>query len=252
MIQGFTELPNFLNTTEPLGCFADTTVLFSFSYPLDAFNDASESALEPLYLNAVPIFSNVIVRAEFLEQHRRALIPECLIDFYQDFEGELPTSIRLKLQSHQTSYRRKMNEEKSAKLDANQIKSFRSLLSSLVGPHGNGWELLCRGYLDSKMAPLWDTLVGRLNLTFLSLRATDGNVHLHSSPTWESAVSLMGRYGIASSDAMILNMFLCSKIPVLLTADLEMAEVALKESKGQKKIFVPDSLISSYPFSGSW
>lgn len=245
MIHGFKELQVFLKSSQPLGCFADTTVLFSFSYPFDPFNDASEAALEPLHLNDVPVFTNVTVRAEFLEQHRRVLIPECLIDFYQDYGNALPQSIALKLQSHRTSYRRKMEEEKSAKFDANQIKNFRTLLNQLSGSNGNGWDLLCRGYLEGKMAPLWEAIVQRLNINFLSLRATDGNIHLNTHPTWESAVSLMGRYGIASNDAMILNMFLCSKIPALLTADLEMAEVAAAEAKGQKKIFVPDSLLSS-------
>lgn len=243
MIHGFIDLPNYLNTARPIGCFADTTTLFSFSYHLDPLNEASERALEPLCRSEIPIFTNITVRAEFLEQHRRVLIPECLIDFHQDFQNMLPESIALKLQSHRTSYRRKLEEEKSVKFDPHQIKNFRLLLSQLTDRKENGWELLCRNYLDGKMGPLWETITKRLNITFLSIRSTDGNVHLNSIPSWTDAVSLMGRYGIASSDALILNMFLCSKIPMLLTADMEMAAVAEKEAKGHKKIFVPDALL---------
>ena len=53
----------------------------------------------------------------------------------------------------------------------------------------------------------------------------------------------MERYGLASFDAMIVNMFLTSKIPILLTADLEMADCVSKESKGSKLVFVPDSAL---------
>lgn len=243
MIQSFSELSLYLAKTPTAACFADTTVLFSFSHTLDRFNEFSEKALTPLYKSEIPICTNVIVRAEFLELQRRALIPECLIDFYQDYSSVLPGPLAAKLLSHQTSYRKKLDQEKSPKLDSNQIKSFRLLLSELSSPAGNGWELLCRAYLQGKLEPLWDALVKRLNIEFLSLRATDSNPRLESVPQWEDAVSLMGRYGIASSDAMILNMFLCSKISVLLTADLEMAEVAEKESNGQKQIFIPDSLL---------
>ena len=43
-------------------------------------------------------------------------------------------------------------------------------------------------------------------------------------------------------DDLLKKPVLCSKISALLTADLEMAEVAEKESKGKKRIFVLDSL----------
>ena len=95
-----------------------------------------------------------------------------------------------------------------------------------------------------RLTPIWSAAEQIHEINFISVRSNDENEFLNSTPKWEVAVSLMGRYGLASSDAMILNMFLCSKIPVLLTADLEMAEVADKESKGSKRIFVPDSAIT--------
>jgi hypothetical protein len=61
--------------------------------------------------------------------------------------------------------------------------------------------------------------------------------------TIEVSKTFFRGYGIASSDAMILNIFLCSKTPMLLTADLEMAQCAVKESKGTKQVFIPDSMM---------
>lgn len=242
----FSALPAYL--AEPdyrSGCFVDTSVLFSESYPLDPFNEECDHTFDVLAKYDVAIFTNVNVRAEFLENHRRVLIAECLIDILeekgQDFDGVLLE----KLKAHRTMYRRKLNEEKSAKMDVNQIKIFRKLLSNHRSQHGNGWELFCRDYLFGKLAPIWDQVEEELGLNSISLRSGDRNPLLDHHPEWDQAVRLMGLYGIGSSDAMIINMFLCSKISTLLTADFEMAECALKESKGKKSIFIPDSAAQS-------
>ncbi len=63
------------------------------------------------------------------------------------------------------------------------------------------------------------------------------------SETEQDAISLMGRYGIASSDAMILNMFLSSKIPILITADKEMAQCIRAQNRNDKYVFIPDSIL---------
>ncbi len=226
-------------------CFVDTTVLFSVSYPLDYFHEEIDIAFNFLSKIGGSIFTNVNVRAEFLENHRRVLIAECLIDLLEDKEKELDGILVEKLKSHRTSYRRKVAEQKSAKLEVQQIKIFRQLLSLHEGPNGNGWELFCRDRLQGQIERIWDATEGELGLNSISLRSEDKNQYLNSTPDWRDATSLIGRYGIASVDAMILNMFLCSKIPALLTADLEMAECAAKESKGTKKVFAPDSLFDS-------
>jgi hypothetical protein len=237
----FSDLPNFLRGGKVQSCFVDTTILFSATYPLDAFNGESEVAFDALSDAGVAILTNVNVRAEFMENHRRVLIAECLIDFLEDMESDLDGPLLEKLKSHRTSYRRKIAEEKSAKVELNQIKNFRKLLASYQSPKGNGWEVFCRNYLHGKLAPIWQATQDVYELHFISLRSEDESPYLNSRPSWDEAVRIMGVYGIGSSDAMIVNMFLCSKLPVLLTADIEMAECTVKESGGAKKVFVPDS-----------
>ncbi|MFN7906417.1 MAG: hypothetical protein ACK5P5_14645 [Pseudobdellovibrionaceae bacterium] len=246
MIETFSSL-NDSSLYKPLtGCFIDTTILFSATYPLDSFNDECEFVFDFLAENQVQIFTNINVRAEFIENHRRALIADCLIDLLEDEGANYDGVLLEKLKSHRTSFRRKVSEEKSAKMDVNQIKTFRRLLAGLhKNSSGDGWDLFCKKYLLNKIEPLWDAAQEIYQLNFISIRSDDEHPHLNSIPQWKNAEKLVGRYGIASSDAMILNMFLSSKIPVLLTADLEMAEVANKESNGIKKVFVPDSLFES-------
>ncbi len=241
MIRPFSELLYFFKRETVVGSFIDTTVLFSATYPLDSFNAESELAFESMASAEVVPFTNVNVRAEFLENHRRILIAECLIDFLEDFKSKLDGALFEKLKAHRTSFRRKVVEEKSNKIDVGQIKVFRNLLASFKSPVGNGWDLFCRDYLMDRLVPIWPEAKNEFGLNFISIRSDSENDFMTSSPSWEKAVSLMGRYGMASSDAMILNMFLCSKISVLLTSDLEMAEVANKEAGERKNIFVPDS-----------
>lgn len=244
MIYKFSQLAEVFKVEQIKHCFVDTTILFSASLPSDKFNGASESVFETLSKNSIAIFTNVNVRAEFLENHRRVLIPECLIDFLEDFGPLLEYSLFDKLRKHKTSYRRKVIEEK-AKFDIHQIKDFRKLLSPYQFQDLDGWELLCTSYLMRKIKPIWTNLDTQLGLNFISLRSGDNSPYLNTPPEWEKTIDLMGRYGIASSDAMILNMFLCSKIPVLLTSDFEMAQVLNKEAKGSKKVFVPDSFFEA-------
>lgn len=245
MIRPFSEFPHFIKKEKSTGCFVDTTVLFSATYPLDSFNSESELIFELISNEKIPPYTNVNVRAKFLENHRRVLIAECLIDFFEDLNSELKGPLLEKLKSHRTSYRRKVYEEKSAKIDIGQIKHFRHLLSSFQLAGRDGWDLFCNDYLNARLRPIWISAKDVFDLNFISVRTNDENAFMLTTPEWEEAVSLMGRYGIASNDAMILNMFLCSKIPILITTDLEMAEVASKTSNGTKRIFVPDTLLTT-------
>ena len=238
----FSELPGYLaDKANRFGCFVDTSILFSETYTLDRLNEEADMAFDLLVELDVPVFTNINVRAEFLEAHRRVLIAECLIDFLDEpginFDGVLFE----KLKSHRTAYRRRIVEEKSAKMELSQIKMFRKMLLSQRSRYGNAWELFCRDYLLKKMEAVWPQAENELGLNFISLRSGDRSPYLNTLPEWSGAVRLMGQYGIGSADAMILNMFLCSKLPFLLTADEEMADCAVKESKGTKRIFIPDS-----------
>jgi hypothetical protein len=244
-IECFSALKNIFDEPALKQCFVDTTVLFSQTYPLDPFHEETDTAFTLFTRLGVSVFTNINVRAEFLENHRRILIAESLIDLLEDSEDELEGVLVEKLKSHRTSFRRKVTEEKPAKIEVQQIKLFRKLLMKHSTANGNAWDLFCRNRLQGKLERIWEATEDELGLNFISLRSDEETPFLKIRPTWKDATSLMGRYGIASADAMILNMFFCSTTPVLLTADLEMAECAARESKGKKRVFVPDSLFAS-------
>jgi hypothetical protein len=243
MIERLSLFPEFVESGRYTTCFVDTSVLFSASYPFDHFNESAEFLFSQLFTFQLAPFTNVNVNAEFLENHRRVLIPECLCDFYEDFEGELEEDLAEFLWKHRKNYRQSMSDERAVKFDGSKIANFKRRLSKFQSSQGrDGWTVFCEEYLDRKFQPIWDNTESNLGLNLISIRDSDKSPYLDSVPDWPEAISVMGRYGIASNDAMILNMVLCSKIPVLFTADLEMAEVANKESKGRKLIFLPDEI----------
>ena len=51
-------------------------------------------------------------------------------------------------------------------------------------------------------------------------------------------IKVIENYGMASADAMVLNIFNCSKIEILITADNEMAETANQFLSGKKAIYL--------------
>lgn len=62
------------------GCIVDTSILFAASYPPDEFNSESEQLIDFFAELEIPLFTNVNIRAEFMDQHRRVMVPEGLSD----------------------------------------------------------------------------------------------------------------------------------------------------------------------------
>jgi hypothetical protein len=243
-IAPFSDLAKHLKSIESdPACFVDTSILFSATYDLDAFNTESEVAFDLLAKAGCSIFTNVNVRSEFLENHRRVLIPESLVDLYTKRGPELDPILYEKLKSHRTTFKKKVEDEKNAKMDTSQLKMWRRILCGYSFSGVDGWTLFCRDFLTGKLRRVWRDTEKLFALNFISSRIGEESPYLDRIPSWDDAINLMERYGLASFDAMIVNMFLCSKISYLLTADFEMAGCALKESKGSKLIFVPDSAL---------
>jgi hypothetical protein len=82
-----------------------------------------------------------------------------------------------------------------------------------------------------------------LGLNFLTTREEDSGSLVTKSPDWEDAVKLIEKFGLSSSDSMIINIFSCSSLVALATSDKEVAHTIEQISNGNKLCFVPDNLI---------
>lgn len=204
-VKALSELPEILKTTNKntkSGCLVDNSILFALSYPLDTFNENAEFAFNTLAKESSPVFTNVNIRTEFLELHRRVTIPESLIDLLEDGEESLDNEIVQKLKSLRTSYRKSQQDEKSYKLDDRTIKKFRNLLKKYKTNDKDGWEQFCEDYLTSRIQEAWNRTSDQWNLNFISLRSTEKHPLIREEVSWEGMVKLMERFGIGSMDAI--------------------------------------------------
>lgn len=243
-VAAFSELPSFIEQSDFKinGCFADTSILFAATYPLDNHNADAEDVFQTLSKKGISVFTNVNVKHEFLEFHRRVILADSLCDFYDLFGDTLPTLVEAQLKSFKTSHRKKVDTDKSSKLELEQQKKFIYLLRPIEVAGKDGWDLLCKTFLLPQLTPIWKDTSKKLGIVEIKVREDDESAFLNSKPDWDDVVKLMGTYAIGSSDAMIINIFNCSKIPILLTADFEMARCVLSEKADNKFVFVPDNM----------
>ncbi len=227
------------------GCVVDTNVLFAASTESDRLFDWADQVFIALDSLGMPVFTNQNIRSEFLELQRRVLIPEGLVSFYDERDKD-SMDLHLKTQLKLLKSNRKKNEDEKEfkdnkrvfRFDEQQIKKFRKLFSESDGPYC--WDLFCKDFLYPSMSKIWDTTINTLNIQFLGTREMESGEHFSRRPNWSGVADMMGRFGIGSADAMIVNFFLCSKFPVIITGDEDVAYTVERLSDGEKYVIVPD------------
>lgn len=103
----------------------------------------------------------------------------------------------------------------------------------------DGWFYFCSSYVGKFLGSAWDATCEQAGVNFLSLRGTDAKEWMTGPIEWQGMADIVGKFGIGSSDAMIVNLFMNSHFEGIFTADREMARVISKISGGKKSIFVP-------------
>lgn len=220
--------PNIRN-----GCVLDTNILISSITPSDQMADIVDELLEELRLLKIPTYSNINIRAEFLEIQRKILIPESLSEFYTqarshlDFDEELTA----KMKSVYTSHKDSVDKNKVYKFTDDRIKEWRTLLSKRNFHGQDGWSYFCENIFSPQMTTIWDHVVETCQLNFIKTKEGNNHPLLTTKMSWRGVGRLMGNYGLSSADAMILNLLLSSKIEMIATGDGDIRYMAntLKE-----------------------
>ena len=210
------------------GCIIDTNVLFAASYGQDIHNEWAEELFELLLDLRIPVFTNINIRSEFIDLNRRVLLPECLIDFYEENKGSLNLETQAKLKSLKTRMDKASREERTFKLSDSEIKTYRQLLSQRHTTGVTNWDVLCESRFGPYLRPIWDNIVRDLNVQFLGTRAIESGLLFGSQPTWTDMISIVGRFGIGSTDAMIINLYLHSTLSLIVTTDKDVSETTVK------------------------
>ena len=192
--------------------------------------------------NDIPRFSNINVRGEFLELQRRVLLPEGLVEFFTCVEkSNLPGRLREKLKSLRTRKKKANDSNMAFKITDQEIKEFRRLFSDPEMQSGEtAWTQFCEEYLAPYLRSAWDDTIQALGLQFVGTRAVEsGDLFPPDIKWWEGMVALMARFGIGSADAMIVNFFLNSKFPLLVTGDDDIVFVIAKLANNKKYVLCP-------------
>lgn len=245
-VWGYSELSDLIRMRPGIrnGVIVDTNILVSATYELDKYHEDSVELIELLIENQIPLFCNVNIRAEFLEIHRRILFSEAILDFEKQCnKADLPTNLAALLTNYRSRHEKRMKRKPDSEpksLSEREIKEFKVEMSLVHDNDKDLWTELCDERIGDKLSEIWsDTEIG-LGLNPLRTREEDHKGLLNKAPDWDDAVQLMEKQGLPSSDAMIINMFLVSKLEVIASSDIDVGLSILKLSRPNKCCIIPD------------
>jgi len=222
------------------GCIVDTNLLFASSYESDLYNDWSEEVFELLQKNSIPVYTNMNVRSEFINLQRRVLIAEGLSKFYSDTSSFLEGVIYEKLKKIKRRGVDSATKGTPFKVSESEITEFMVLFGHEPFSDGpSGWTIFCRDYFAPYLSRVWPDIVKKLKINFLGTREIESGEFFDKHPSWDNMIAILGESGIGSADAMILNLFQESKLPLLITADKAVKNTMLNGSFDGKYILSP-------------
>ena len=242
-IWGYSDFLKLLNERSRLreGLVVDTNVLIAATYDLDLFHDVTIDFLDLVFENEVPLFCNVNVRAEFLDIHRRIIFTEAILDFERAVNKKLiPTTLAKKLNSWRTSAEKKKKQGSTPlRLNDRELKDIKLEMMQIKSDGTDLWTEVCENRIANKLSDIWNTTSEKFGLNFLSTRKEDSERNLEKNPSWDETAQMMEKHGLGSSDAMIINIFLCSRYEALVSSDKDIG-IGIAKLKHKKICILPD------------
>lgn len=224
------------------GCIVDTSILFALSYPNDNFNNSAAELFDYLEDLKIAVYTNVNIRAEFINNQFQVIVPEALSDLYTSQAKNVSDKLYRKLQSNYTTLSEARKTGKSYKFSNSKIEEWRKLLREQNSNQQDGWFEFCSSFISHRVEAIWEDTCDAAGVNFLTLRGTDAKTWMTGPVDWKDMASIVGNYGIGSFDAMIINLLMNSHYEAIITADREIAKIVSKISTGKKLVFVPESL----------
>ncbi len=191
----------------------DANVAISYLDTTHKMHFEVKKKIQNLFLNGVNFYYSQPVLLEVKNYWRRKLITEC-IDQHLRSGKELYSRFKKQYQDFRTN---KSNEP----LREHLLKSLRETLENVAkGKGADYWFLLCDQAMRGQFKTLDETLA---QSNFKYAKFDDDDVFPISLkanwPKWPAADFLMEKFGLASSDAAILNMVNGERIEGFITND---------------------------------
>lgn len=222
------------------GCLIDTNILFAANFSLDHFHEQSVEIFKILMEEKVPLYTNVNIRSEFINQARKVVIVHGLLDLFRDAGTDLPIEVYNKLRSLKTRSDGKKAVNLLFKINDNEIEQIRNMLTSYQPtPTQDLWDWFCEDYFKGELAAEWDWVEKDFGINFLTLRYSEDSAHLEGELKWSDAVSIIERTSIGSADAMIVNLLIHSRYQFMVSADSDITFAMKKLNPQNKFVIVP-------------
>jgi predicted nucleic acid-binding protein len=231
------DLADYLKATKRFpGCFADSGFLYALAYEDDQHFGRANDVLDILSDSQVSIYANVISRMEFIDLiFRKQVTLGCLqllstLD-RDSFATPLFRVLR-NIRDQNTAVRR---QGQSFKIGERQLKDVKQM----VDDYGvdTDWTNFCAKYVGSMLKTEWRMLEDDFDLRFIEVLEGQTTELFEKPLSWSDMVDVMARSGIRGSDAMIVNMFYSSKLPLLITTDSDI-EKTIKAGSTDQAVFL--------------
>lgn len=211
------------------GILADTAFLYALSDTDDRLYKSALDVYEPLENRGVAIFANVISRMEFVDLLFRKQITGGAIEIFKSLDPAVASknifNFFKSIRDEDTAHR---NDGQSYKIPEGKLKKLREHLESEAS--SMDWKEFCQKYTGAKFHNDWSVYEQELGLNFVEVLEGQTSDIIASPLFWADMVQVMGEQGIRGPDAMIANLFLKSRFPLLITADKDIARAFDDES----------------------
>lgn len=218
IIKSVEELEAYCSSLKSSECFADTGFLYAASYDDDRLHAKALAVANILSENQMPIFANVISRMEFIDLIFRKQVTQGAIQIYQNMNANTVHknlyNFLKNIRDLETSHKK---DGQSYKLDESRLKKLKRELIQLSGL--SGWKSFCNEYVGEMLVNEWMILEEEIDLNFIEVLEGDTDFYIEDPIYWLDMVRLMGQQGLRGPDAMIVNLFIKSKFPLLITTD---------------------------------
>ena len=235
VIRGIDSFKEFLGTNRG-GVFADTGFLYAVADTDDRLNDKALATYEILEELQIPIYINVICRMEFADLIFRKQLTIGAIETYGNMSGNENRSLFNFLKSIRDESTSHLRAGQSHKIAEGKLKKLRGLLEEVDEA---AWRMFCQQYAGEKLSNEWKILEEEFGLEFIEVLEGQTSDIIERPLHWEDMIQVMGREGLRGPDAMIVNMFIKSRLPLLITTDGDIVKsfVDSDQEHSNKSIF---------------
>lgn len=219
VIRGIDELEQFLATEgcEP-GCLADTGFLYAASFMDDRVYQKAIDAFDLFAEFAVSIYANVITRMEFIDLVFRKQLTIGAVELAKcatmSTTNKGLVNLLRNIQIQDAAHK---NRKQSYKISEGRLKDLREEFELAMGP--TGWLEFCAKHSGDMLFNEWEILEEDLGLNFIEVMEGQTSDIVNQPLHWSDMVRLVGKRGVRGPDAMTTNLFLKSRLPLLVTTD---------------------------------